>query len=47
MTLSAILFVASLVLCVLAGFNVGSPRFNLGWLGAACFVAGVLAGKVL
>jgi hypothetical protein len=34
--LIAILLVAAFVLFVLASLNVGSPKFSLGWAGAAC-----------
>lgn len=34
--LITILLVAAFVLFVLAALNTNSPRFNLGWAGAAC-----------
>jgi len=34
--LNLILMVAGFVLFLLAALNVGSPRFSLGWAGAAC-----------
>jgi hypothetical protein len=39
-----LLFIISLVLLILAGFNVASSRVSLGWFGMAFFVAGVLIG---
>jgi hypothetical protein len=47
MALSAFFMVAALILFVLAAFNVGSPRFSLGWMGAACATAALLLGRVL
>jgi hypothetical protein len=35
-TLHLVLLAFAFVLFVLAGLNVGHPRFNLGWLGLAC-----------
>lgn len=34
--LVTILLVAAFVLFLLAALNANSPRFNLGWAGAAC-----------
>lgn len=46
MNVQQILFIISLVLLILAGFNVASNRVSLGWFGMAFFVAGVLVGGV-
>ncbi len=44
--LRALLFVAGVVLLVLAGLNVRGPRFAPEWLGLAC-VAAALSVPVL
>jgi hypothetical protein len=36
MTIAAIFLIAAVILCALAGFGVGAPRFTLGWFGVAC-----------
>jgi hypothetical protein len=36
--LQLVLYIAGLVLLILAGINVGHPRVNLGWLGMACWL---------
>jgi hypothetical protein len=40
--ISTILLVFAFVLFILATFEVGSPRFKLGWAACACFVARML-----
>lgn len=37
-----VLALIGVVLLVLAGLNVGAPRFNPGWLGVACIALAVL-----
>lgn len=38
-----VLLIAGIILLVLAGVNVGGPRFNPAWLGWACVVAAYFA----
>lgn len=42
MSVPLVLNVAGFILFVLAALNVGSPKFNLGWAGAACVMLAVL-----
>jgi len=43
--ISIILLVFAFVLACLAGFNVGQPRWSLGWLSLACFFLSLLLGQ--
>jgi len=43
---STILLVFAFVLACLAGFNVGAPRWSLGWLSLACFYLSLLLGGI-
>jgi hypothetical protein len=36
-----ICYIAAVILCLLACFNVGHPRFSLGWAGVACLALGM------
>lgn len=42
MTIASICFIVAVILCALACFRVGSPRFNLGWGGVAFLTLGLL-----
>lgn len=41
-----LLVVAGIILLVLAGLNVGGPRFSPAWLGLACLAAAHFAGTL-
>jgi hypothetical protein len=43
--ISTILLVFAFCLACLAGFNVGQPRWSLGWLSLACFYLSILLGS--
>jgi hypothetical protein len=43
--ISVILLVFAFVLACLAGFNVGAPRWSLGWLSLACYFLSLLLGS--
>lgn len=43
--ISTILLVFAFVLAVLATFNVGAPRWSLGWASLACYFASLLFGN--
>jgi hypothetical protein len=42
---STILLVFAFVLAVLATFNVGQPRWSLGWSSLACYFLSLLLGS--
>jgi hypothetical protein len=44
--ISTILLVFAFVLAVLAMFNIGSPRWSLGWASLACYFLSLLLGSV-
>jgi len=43
--ISIILLVFAFVLAALATFNVGQPRWSLGWASLACFFLSLLFGN--
>jgi hypothetical protein len=43
--ISIILLVFAFVLACLAGWNVGAPRWSLGWLSLACYYLSLLLGS--
>lgn len=44
--ISTILLVFAFVLAALATFNIGQPRWSLGWASLACYFLSVLFGGV-
>jgi hypothetical protein len=42
--ISIIFLVFAFVLACLAGFNIGQPRWSLGWLSLACYFLSILLG---
>jgi hypothetical protein len=44
--LVTLLIVLAVVLCVLAGFRIGTPRVHLGWLGVAAALLAWLLGNL-
>lgn len=44
--ISTILLVFAFVLALLAAYNVGAPRWSLGWASLACFFLSLLLGSL-
>lgn len=43
--ISTILLVFAFVLALLAAFNIGQPRWSLGWMSLACYFLSLLLGS--
>lgn len=44
MSIAAVCYIVAVILCALACFGVGNPRFALGWAGTAFLALGLLLG---
>jgi hypothetical protein len=45
MSIASVCLIVAVILCALACFGVGSPRFALGWGGVAFVALGLLLGS--
>lgn len=46
MNIGSVCLIVAVILCALACFNVGSPKFQLGWGGVAFLALGILLSAV-